>query len=722
MGEFETFAFKEESLKEILSRELVRLDPGEFIIQESILEYNPVIEKILNEFKKTINRYPDWYFNLENSRDILKKQFNVDTLKGFGFSDDSPEILSAGVLIEYLLDNFRNLLPHITKLSIYDEGTYMGLDENSLKNLEILKNLQDSSSKYTLFNVLDYTKTSMGSSVLKRWLTAPLRKKKSIEYRHSCVDFFYRNQILLSEIRRYLSSVIDIQRLSSKIALDKANAKNLIGLKNALISIKSIFDMLNEYSEKSVFHYLNDEKLLDTTAFIREKIEKSIKEEPSILLNEGNLIKNGYNKELDRLRNIHENSRDILNKYIEDEKNRSNIPNLKIRYNKIIGYFLEVTKSNLKQVPEHFIRRQSLVGAERFTTEKLIDLESELNSAFEKIITLEKELFTSIRGIIKKYIPFLIDISEKISEIDCLQSMAQAATINGYTKPLITDKKDLYIKNARHPVVEAYMGTGEYVPNDINLNKKSNFILLTGPNMAGKSTYLRQCALIVLMAQAGSFVPAGDAEIGIVDKIFCRVGASDNLARGESTFLVEMSETANILRSATKSSLVIMDEVGRGTSTNDGLSIAWSICEYIISKIMSKTLFATHYHELINLDYPEIENLSMNAVEKEGKLIFLKKVKKGAANKSYGINVAEIAGIPYEVIVRGKEILAKYDNPCMKKDTYNDETAPVETNRQIDLFSSDHLIAQEILSLDIKNLTPLDSLNIINKWQEKLKQ
>ena len=400
------------------------------------------------------------------------------------------------------------------------------------------------------------------------------------------------------------------------------------------------------------------------------------------------------------------------------KKRKSQIPNLKIRYNKIIGYFLEVTKSYLDNVPDHFIRRQSLVGAERYTTEHLVNLESELNSASEKIVSLEKQLFLEIRDKIKTFIPFITDISEKISDIDCLQSLAQASTVNGYSRPVITKTSELNIKNGRHPVVEANMPTGEYVPNDILLKKKNSFILLTGPNMAGKSTYLRQTALIVLMAQAGSFVPASEAEIGLVDRIFCRVGASDNLARGESTFLVEMSETANILRTATDNSLIIMDEVGRGTSTNDGLSIAWSICEFIIKKIKARTLFATHYHELVNLDYSEIVNLSMNAVEQDGKLIFLKKIKKGSANKSYGINVAEIAGIPYEVIIRGKELLEKYDST---EKTFADKSFSSDSSdRQFDLFSSDHLISQEIKSLDINSITPIDALNKINNWKKLL--
>jgi len=511
---------------------------------------------------------------------------------------------------------------------------------------------------------------------------------------------------------------MDIQRLSSKIAMDRANGKDLTGLKNSLFSIKEIFEILSDNSALPVLSYLEDKSLFVKLNEISSIIDNSIMEEPAVSINEGNIIKESYNSELDRLRGLKNNSQEILNNYIEEEKNNSKIPNLKIRYNKIIGYFLEVTKSYLENVPDHFIRRQSLVGAERYTTDHLVNLESELNNASEKIVSLEKQLFLEIREKIKTFIPFIIDLSEKVSDIDCFQSLAQAATVHGYSRPSVSINSELNIKNGRHPVVEANLPTGEYVPNDTFLKKKNNFILLTGPNMAGKSTYLRQTALIVLMAQSGSFVPAGEAQIGLVDRIFCRVGASDNLARGESTFLVEMSETAHILRTATKKSLIIMDEVGRGTSTNDGLSIAWSICEYIIKKLKSRTLFATHYHELVKLAYSEIINLSMNAVEKDGKLIFLKKIKKGSANKSYGINVAEIAGIPYEVIIRGKELLEKYDSTENRESEQSYFSSA--SDKQIDLFSSDHLISKEIESLDINNITPLEALNKLSSWKKML--
>ena len=427
------------------------------------------------------------------------------------------------------------------------------------------------------------------------------------------------------------------------------------------------------------------------------------------------MIKQGYNQELDHLRSLRNNSQGILDEYMDQERNTCNIPNLKLRYNKVIGYFLEVTKSYLKNVPDHYIRKQSTLNSERFTTEKLTELETELNSAYDKIVSLERELFIQIRDKIKQEIPFIIKLAETVSEIDCYQSFADAATAHGYIKPKVTDKKFINIKGGRHPVVEANLPPGEFIENDFFLESgKENLIMLTGPNMAGKSTFLRQNAIIVLMAQAGSFVPATEAEIGVVDKMFCRVGASDNLARGESTFLVEMSETANILRCATQNSFIIMDEVGRGTGTNDGLAIAWSICEYMTKKCRAKTIFATHYHELTQMDNPNVVNMSMNASEENGKLVFLKKIVRGAASKSYGIHVAELAGIPYEIIVRAKELMAAFEKESKTA------AVPVQTE-SMNLFPQEDMLLSEILSADISNMTPLQALTFLSDLQNRYK-
>jgi DNA mismatch repair protein MutS len=455
-------------------------------------------------------------------------------------------------------------------------------------------------------------------------------------------------------------------------------------------------------------------------AEIKDLLENSIAESPSILITEGHLIRPGFNRDLDELKKLQGNRKEVLEKYLDDERSSSGISNLKIRYNKIIGYFIEVTKSQTGFVPAHFIRRQSLVNGERYTTERLIELETQLNTAVDTIIELEKKLFLEIREKVKRKVRELLEFSRFLSLADALQSLAQAATIHGFTRPAIVSGPGIRITEGRHPVVEMHLPPGEFVPNSLGFEEGGNsFILLTGPNMAGKSTFLRQNALITIMAQMGSFIPAAEAEIGIVDRIFCRVGAQDNLARGESTFLVEMNETANILRGATKNSLIIMDEVGRGTSTQDGLAIAWAVCEYIMNTIGAKTLFATHYHELTVLDHPSLCNFSMDIREEQGEIVFLKRVKQGPAENSYGIHVAKLAGLPREVLNRSQEIL---DHLVLLKEGKPKKLTPPKksTVKQPDLFSHTEILEEEILAFPIENSTPLEALNFLAKWKKIL--
>lgn len=707
------FSLRSSKLREYL----YRLDPRELIIQESLLEEdNRVSEIIIQKDNLLINRYPDWSFDQELSIQRCRRQFNVLNLKGFGIEDDDPALYSVSVLLEYLEESAKSVLPHIRRIIKEQENSFLQLDEATQKNLELVKNLNDGRKKYTLIDVLDHTKTALGARKIKQWIFQPLRDKKKIQKRNGRIDDLYRNQLVLNSIRETLSEILDLERLSARAALDKAHAKDLLGIK---ITLQNIIT-LNEILLDSKIFSADQEEYSFSPEPIKELIElldSSIKEDPSILLTEGNLIKKGYSEELDGYKELESNSKKILKEYLENEKKKCSISNLKIRYNKIIGYYLEVTKSNLALVPSHFIRRQTLVGSERFTTDRLVELETELNSVSEKIIVTEKDLFLKIRKRVKENIPLLLDLAEYTASIDCIQSLAHVATVRGYVKPVILDNNEIIITDGRHPVVEAYLPPGEFVPNNLTLGGSSkSFILLTGPNMAGKSTYLRQNALIVLMAQMGSFVPAADAKIGIVDKIFCRVGASDNLARGESTFLVEMNETANILHTATAKSLIIMDEVGRGTSTHDGLSIAWAVSEYILKKMKSKTLFATHYHELTLLEHKNLKNLSMDVREREGKIIFLKQVKEGPAGRSYGIHVARLAGIPEDVLNRAEKLLSQLEE--METKEFHE---PLENN-QHDLFSASDLLLQEIRSLDVNNLTPVQALNHINRWQNELKK
>ena len=449
-------------------------------------------------------------------------------------------------------------------------------------------------------------------------------------------------------------------------------------------------------------------------------LEDAICDEPAIVLNEGNLIKRGFDPQLDRLHGVEGNAREILDGYLREEREKTGIVSLKLRFNRLIGYYFEVTKSNLSLVPPHFIRRQSLVGGERYTTDRLADLESEINEASERIVEIEKTLFLGVRAKVKEAVSWLLEVSEAVSELDVFQSLAFAATVHGYSRPSMADDTSLAIRDGRHPVVEAHLPGGGFVPNSITLDAGGkSFIILTGPNMAGKSTFLRQVALIALMAQIGSFVPAAEARLGIVDSIFCRVGASDNLARGESTFLVEMNETAHILRAATERSLLIMDEIGRGTGTSDGLAIARAVCRFILERIGARTLFATHFHELTDMTHPRILNLSMDVRDRDGEIVFLKRVREGPSSNSYGIHVARLAGMPGEVLEDAQRMLAQgQDGPSPAQPP--EAAPPQKTPQQPQLFSPEEMVLRDLLGLAVDTMTPLDAINRIAAWKHLL--
>ncbi len=719
-GEFFTSSFDAERTVDILKRELLRLSPGELLIQQSLLEDNNDVARLLDEHNNLlVNRYPDWAFDITNSSELLKKQFKLHSLKGFGISDDDPAVFSCGIILEYIADTSKSLLPHIRKLNILNDRDFLLLDESSLRNLEITGNLQDGSKRYSLLEVLDNTRTAMGARKLKSWLLHPLVNVDEIELRQKRVGALYHNQILLSGINEKLSGILDIERLTSRIAMEKAHAKDLLAIRNSLRSSLKLNTLLAEWKSEEGPGTLPPE-IQKTAEEILELLKNAIDEDPSTLLTEGRMIKSGFSSELDELKDLRKHSKKILTEYLEKEKEDSGISSMKIRYNKIIGYFIEVTKTNLDHVPSHFIRRQSLVSAERFTTDRLIELETNLNSASDKAVELEKKLFLEIRDYVKNEIETLLGLSSYIAEIDCLSSLAGAATKYGYIKPVVKASGSVEIINGRHPVVEANMPFGEFVPNSLTFKSDNvSFALITGPNMAGKSTYLRQNALIILMAQIGSFIPAESAEIGIVDRIFCRVGASDNLARGESTFMVEMNETANILNSATEKSLVIMDEVGRGTGTNDGLAIAWAVSEYLLNRIKAKTLFATHYHELTLFEHPDLINLSLDVRESGGEIVFLKRIKSGPADASYGIHVAGLAGLPEEVILRASVIQNELENREQNRDiSLNTDNFPKET-KPSELFSAEDMLLSELSGFNLDNCTPLEALNKISEWQKK---
>ena len=736
-GEFAATSFRYEVREEMLKKELHRLAPREVITQESLLVEDEVTRRLLGEREGLlVDRYPDWSFDFAACRTRLERQLGVANLKGFGIRDDSPEILAAGVVLEYLGETAKRALDHVSSLSVYAERNFVDLDEATQKNLELLANMQDGSRKYSLWEVLDQTRTSPGARRLRRWILTPLKSAAAIGDRLDAVEAIYREQVLLARLRDALGRVLDLERLTARVAMERAHAKDLLAIRATLEAVIAIGELLAQAPvERTGIDSASRAVLSRLAAPIRDRsavisalaelLARAIDEEPAIVLTEGNLIRRGFDSELDRLHGLKDNAREILEQYLAEERQKTGIASLKLRYNKIIGYYFEVTKSNLPLVPPHFVRRQSLIGGERYTTDRLADLESGINDASEKIVEIERALFLEVRARVKAELPCLLALCEAVSELDVSQALAFAATVHGYTRPRISEDTRLFIRDGRHPVVEAHLPGGAFVPNSIRCDGEGKpFVILTGPNMAGKSTFLRQVALIVLMAQAGSFVPAAEAEIGIVDSIFCRVGASDNLARGESTFLVEMNETAHILRAATARSLIIMDEIGRGTSTRDGLAIAWAVSAYILARIGARTLFATHFHELTAFVHDRIANLSMDVREGGGEIVFLKRVREGPSSNSYGIHVARLAGIPAEALGLAEEKLRELNAAVGSPSTPPVMNAPAVAHAadglQPLLFSAEEIVLRDLMSIPLDRITPLEALNRLARWREDL--
>ncbi|MGP1586793.1 MAG: DNA mismatch repair protein MutS [Treponemataceae bacterium] len=747
-GNFYATHWSFENFSEFFQKELGRSLPKEIIVSQTLADYKEFDSIVALFSNMSISVYPDWHFTLELGASNLKKQFGAVTLRSFSITEKSPEVASSGFLLEYIVKNTgmskKSVLPHITNLKVYSDSEFLVIDDSSRRNLEITSNLHDGSKNYSLIETVSNTKTPMGRRLLFNWFMYPLTDKEQIISRQNHIKNFYENPLGLNKIREILSKIYDIERLAARVALEKAHPKDLQTLKVSLLNSSDIQNILQDIE----FPVIENEN----ASFIAKMIDDALIEDPPTNINEGGYIKKGYSEELDNLRNIHENFSTILNTYLEEEKETTGIQNLKIRYNNMIGYYIEVSKGKLSNVPEHFILRRALVNGDRYTTKRLQELENELVTANEKILILEKNIYFSLIAKIAEYLNYLLQLSHVISYVDVGSSFAYSALTQNWVRPEITDDNSFIVKNGRHPVVEFHINQGDFVPNDVDLSDK-NFALITGPNMAGKSTFLRQNALIALLAQVGSYVPAESARLGIVDKIFCRVGASDNLARGESTFLVEMSETALILRSATEKSLVIMDEVGRGTSTEDGLSLAWAISEYLLHSIRSKTLFATHYHQLTRMNHLSLQKLCMDVFDSEGKIIFLRKVIKGCAQNSYGLHVARIAGVPAKIIERAQEIL---DSFSKSTNLYTDglyffddenDIEKLENSENIDdieevensadmckskkipksvnfsspgLFSEEEIVLDSILSVDVNSMTPLEALAKISEWKRAL--
>lgn len=717
---FKATSWPAAKMQENFPKELGRSNPREFLLPLSLKTNQDIQTVLASNANIAISYYPDWDFSFDVSYKKLTEQFKTVNLKSFGLDENSSEIIPAGFLLDYLSKTTNVQLPHVNSIQVYSDCDYLIMDDSSRRNLEITENMRDGTSQYTLLECVNYTKTAMGCRKIRNWLHFPLTNLKQIENRQNKISAFYKDQSLLDKVRLDFASILDVERLAGRIAMDKAHPKDLQALRFSLEAWVKAKNYLNQY-DFSFISSENSQKIIDL-------ISNSILDDPSTSLTDGGIIKSGWSEELDHWRSINNNFNQILSEYEQEEKERTGISTLKIKYNNNAGYFIEVSKGKLSSVPSHFIMRRALVNGDRYTTEKLQDLEMELNESSTKILELERDLFIEVRTELHEYLQYLFQIAEEIAETDVISTLAFAALKNNWIRPEISTDNIFEIFEGRHPVVENHMPTGEFIPNDIKISSENDgvpsFALITGPNMAGKSTYLRQNALIALLAQIGSYVPATSAKLGIIDRIFCRVGASDNLAKGESTFLVEMSETANILRAATTKSLVIMDEVGRGTSTEDGLAIARAVSEYLLDRIKCKTLFATHYHELSRMEHPSLIKLCLSISENNGTVVFLRKVMEGVTENSYGIHVAKLAGVPQEVIDRATVILAHIQSVAQDKPVMNIEkeivSEKINSTNTPGLFSDEEIIISEILSTDVNNITPIEALQIVSRWKKEL--
>lgn len=717
---FKATSWPAAKMQENFPKELGRSNPREFLLPLSLKTNQDIQTVLASNANIAISYYPDWDFSFDVSYKKLTEQFKTVNLKSFGLDENSSEIIPAGFLLDYLSKTTNVQLPHVNSIQVYSDCEYLIMDDSSRRNLEITENMRDGTSQYTLLECVNYTKTAMGCRKIRNWLHFPLTNLKQIENRQNKISAFYKDQSLLDKVRLDFASILDVERLTGRIAMDKAHPKDLQALRFSLEAWVKAKNYLNQY-DFSFISSENSQKIIDL-------ISNSILDDPSTSLTDGGIIKSGWSEELDHWRSINNNFNQILSEYEQEEKERTGISTLKIKYNNNAGYFIEVSKGKLSSVPSHFIMRRALVNGDRYTTEKLQDLEMELNESSTKILELERDLFVEVRTELHEYLQYLFQIAEEIAETDVISTLAFAALKNNWIRPEISTDNIFEIFEGRHPVVENHMPTGEFIPNDIKISSENDgvpsFALITGPNMAGKSTYLRQNALIALLAQIGSYVPATSAKLGIIDRIFCRVGASDNLAKGESTFLVEMSETANILRAATTKSLVIMDEVGRGTSTEDGLAIARAVSEYLLDRIKCKTLFATHYHELSRMEHPSLIKLCLSISENNGTVVFLRKVMEGVTENSYGIHVAKLAGVPQEVIDRATVILAHIQSVAQDKPVMNIEkeivSEKINSQNTPGLFSDEEIIISEILSTDVNNITPIEALQIVSRWKKEL--
>ena len=723
-----------------LKDEIYRFMPSEIICNEAFYMSGLDLKDLKERFHMAVYSLESWYFDDTACREKLMEHFKVSSLAGLGLSDYDCGVLSAGALLQYLLETQKNDLSHMTRITPYTTGKYMMLDSSTRRNLELCETLREKQKRGSLLWVLDKTKTAMGARMLRKFIEQPLIEKQEILRRLDAVEELKQSAISREEIREYLSPVYDLERLITRITYGTANPRDLTAFAGSLSMLPPIRYLLEEM-ESSLLKDIYAE--LDPLEDLCTLVQNAIADEPPLAMKEGGIIRDGYNEEVDTLRRAKSEGKDWLAKLEQDEREKTGIKTLRIKYNKVFGYYLEVTNSYKELVPDYYTRKQTLANAERYITPELKELEDTILGAEDKLYALEYELYCTIRDTIAAEVKRIQTTAKAIASLDVFSSLALAAERNNYVRPKINESGKIDIRDGRHPVVEQMIPNGTFICNDTLLDdKKQRVSIITGPNMAGKSTYMRQAALIVLMAQIGSFVPASGADIGLVDRIFTRVGASDDLASGQSTFMVEMTEVANILRNATSKSLLILDEIGRGTSTFDGLSIAWAVVEYISdSKLLgAKTLFATHYHELTELEgkIDNVNNYCIAVKEKGDDIVFLRKIVKGGADKSYGIQVAKLAGVPDLVIDRAKEIVEELVNEDITirvseiavggKDSGAKKKAKPKKYDEMDLaqFSlfdtvKDDDVLEELKNIDVGNLTPVDALNTIYRLQNKLK-
>ena len=725
-GEFYSAEIKDQQNFPLLLDELARYNPSELVINSMMAECQEEMSKIRERFDCYITRFQDKFF--DNKIDTLNLRFNiVDTSnkKIENLKEKTLSIPPINALLAYIEQTQMTTLDHLNKITIYQISKYMSLDINARRNLEITEKMRDKSKKGTLLWVLDKTSTSMGGRMLRRWLNDPLIDTLEINNRLNAVKTLKDDMILRGDITESLKKVYDIERLAGKMAYGNANARDMITLKNSLEKLPKLKQTLANIKESIMLEeiYQNIDELKD----IHDLIEKAIVDDPPMTIKDGGIIKIGYNEEIDKLKTATTEGKNWIVNLEAEEREKTGIKNLKVGFNKVFGYFIEVRKSYLSQVPERYVRKQTLTNAERYITEDLKNLENQILGAEEKVVNLEYNAFIEIREQIAKNIKRLQTTAMAVSELDVLTSFAQIAEDLNYCMPQVDNSGIIDIKSGRHPVIEKMLGAGAFIDNDTYLDKEENRLsIITGPNMAGKSTYMRQVALITLMAQVGSFVPAAEAHIGVVDKIFTRVGASDDLSMGQSTFMVEMMEVATILKEATSNSLVILDEIGRGTSTYDGLSIAWAVAEYIADKEKcgAKTLFATHYHELTELENQSegIKNYSIAVKEKGEDIIFLRKIVRGGTDESYGIHVARLAGVPKAVTQKANEFLRNIEKKNILTGKKAEKQDKKKVEGQFDMYNYKLAeIAHELDKVNLNELTPIDALNTLVKIKEKMK-